>query len=171
MTVSSGGIVLNDNIELSFGTSAGESEIYSSGTHTYWNSKSTAKDIYFSAAGTNEFFFDMGTGNFHADGDVVAYSTSTASDLNLKENILTIESPVEKTKQLNGVTFDWKKDGTKSAGLIAQDVQKILPESVKEVTNLNDDETHLNLNYNGVIGLLVEAVKELSARVEELENK
>jgi len=172
MTVSSGGIVLNDNIELSFGSFATgiESEIFSNGTHTYWNSTSSTKDIYFSQAGVNEFLFDMGNGGFHADGDITAFSTSTSSDLKLKENILTIENPIEKIKQLNGVTFDWKKDGTKSAGLIAQDVQKILPETVKEVANLNDDETHLNLNYNGVIGLLVEAIKELSARVKELEN-
>jgi hypothetical protein len=167
MTVSSGGIVLNDNIELSFGTSAGESEIFSNGTHTYWNSKSSTKDIYFSQAGVNEFLFNMGNASFHADGDITAYSTSTSSDLKLKQNILTIENPIEKIKQLNGVTFDWKKDGTKSAGLIAQDVQKILPEVVKEVANLNDDETHLNLNYNGVIGLLVEAVKEQQKQIDE----
>jgi hypothetical protein len=113
----------------------------------------------------DEFRFAAG-GNFHADADVYAYSTTTASDLALKKNILPIDSAIDKVKQLTGVTFDWKREKLgRSAGLIAQDVEKILPQLVKEVPALKTDTTQKHLNYNGVVGLLVEAVKELAEKV------
>ena len=112
-----------------------------------------------------EFQFAAG-GAFHADGDVTAFSDTTASDLALKKNIVPIGNAMDKVMQLTGVTFDWKReDRGRSAGLIAQDVEKILPQLVKEVPSLNTDTTQKYLNYNGIIGLLVEAVKELAEKV------
>ncbi len=75
--------------------------------------------------------------------------------------------------QLNGCTFTYLKDDRKSAGLIAQDVEKVLPSAVidtKTVFHGEEGETYKTLQYDQVIGLLVEAVKELTAKVEELEN-
>ena len=117
-----------------------------------------------------EFKFEA-DGDFHADGDVIAESTTIASDKKLKENINLIDNPIEKIKQIRGVTFDWKRDGKKSAGVIAQDIEKILPEAVKEVHGLKDDESYKTVNYNSLISILIESVKELTARVEELEAK
>ena len=54
----------------------------------------------------------------------------SVSDERLKENIKVIENPIEKIKDLKGVTFTYKKDGEKSTGLIAQDLEKVLPEAV-----------------------------------------
>jgi hypothetical protein len=108
------------------------------------------------------------------------------SDINLKENLVKITSPLEKISQINGYNFDWK-EGTPSnglvisvaegmqapesplstvhdAGLIAQEVEEIMPELVR-------NNGYKSLNYNGIIALLVESVKELTARVQELENK
>ena len=120
--------------------------------------------------GNNEFRFEA-DGDFHADGDVVAFSTTTASDKNLKENIEVIPNALDKVEALRGVTFDWKRDLTPSAGVIAQEVEAVLPEAVKEVTNLKDGGTHLAVNYHALTSILIESIKELSARVKELEAK
>jgi hypothetical protein len=163
-----GNVTFTDNDRVYFGTSGGESSIYSNGTDTYWDTASTAKDIYFRASTTSKFWMDMGTGDFHADGDVVAASTSV-SDRRLKENIVNIDNPLDKVQRLNGVNYTWKKDGKADTGLIAQEVQAVLPNIVKEITQIDGEEC-LAITYAGVIGLLVEAVKELKAEVEEMKN-
>jgi len=110
-------------------------------------------------------------GDFHADGDVVAFSSSTSSDERLKDNIKTIESASDKIKQLKGVEFTWKKNGKNGGGVIAQDVEKVLPGAVKEVESLNGEQSYKAVDYNAVIGLLIETNKELLERIEKLENK
>ena len=110
-------------------------------------------------------------GDLHVDGDVIAASTTISSDEKLKTNIETIPNALDKVEKIKGVSFDWKKDGSKSAGVIAQDIEKIMPDLVKEKESLSDGEKSLSVNYNGLIGVLVEAVKELSAKVKELEEK
>ena len=119
--------------------------------------------------GSNEFRFEA-DGDFHADGDVYAFSTTTASDENLKENIVTITDAVAKVEGLKGVTFKWKENDAVSAGVIAQDVEKVLPEVVKTVANMDGDE-YKAVNYGGLTSILIEAIKDLSARVKELEAK
>lgn len=96
-------------------------------------------------------------------GVCTATDFNSTSDINKKENIVEIADALEKVEALRGVTFDWKDGTGKSGGIIAQDVQAVLPEIVKEGE-------HLTVNYNGLTGLLIEAVKELSARVAELEG-
>jgi hypothetical protein len=59
--------------------------------------------------------------------------------------------------QLNGVRFSWRDNGNRSAGIIAQDLEKIMPELV---------DIDKSVNYNGIIGLLVEAIKELNKRTK-----
>lgn len=119
-----------------------------------------------------ERFRMEGDGDFHADGDVIAYST-TISDRRLKTDIKNIDDAVEKVKQLNGCTFK-RHDGQVSAGVIAQDVETVLPEAIREkelpLHLANDTTTYKLVEYDAIIGLLVESVKELTARVEELEN-
>ena len=112
-------------------------------------------------------------GDVHAEGDVIAYST-TISDERLKTDIKPIENALDKVSQLNGYTFTYTADGKESAGLIAQEVEKVLPSAVSEKElplKTDDGETYKVLQYDQTIGLLVEAVKELQARVEELEVK
>ena len=103
-------------------------------------------------------------------GDVVAASTAF-SDERLKENIKKIENPLKAIEQLNGVTYDWKANGKSSVGVIAQDVQKVFPDLVKEVQPLEGDEKRLTVNYDGLIGVLIEAVKELQKEVQTLKTK
>ena len=98
-------------------------------------------------------------------GQITAIDFNTTSDQNLKTNIKPVQSSLSKLLQLNGVTFDWKDTNKPAIGVIAQEVEKIFPELVSQ--NLN----HKTVKYNGLIGVLIEAVKELSAKVEKLENK
>jgi hypothetical protein len=110
-----------------------------------------------------------GPGTLTVAGDLVAYGSP--SDISLKENIKPIKNPLGKIKKLKGVTFDWKKsesilDIKEDYGFIAQDVQKVIPELVRK----NENEL-LSMRHQGIIPILVEAIKELDARVKELENK
>ena len=120
--------------------------------------------------GSEEFRFES-DGDFHADGDVIAFSTTIASDENLKDNIEEVTDALSKCQAIRGVTFDWKKTGEKSAGVIAQDIQNILPEAVKEVKSLKDNSTHLTVNYHALMSVLIEAIKELKGKVDVLESK
>jgi len=109
------------------------------------------------------------TGTLTVVGDVVAYGTP--SDKNYKENIKPIESALDKAMKLQGVTFDWKKsdsilDIKEDIGFIAQDVQKVLPELVRENEN-----GKLSLRHQGITPVLLEAIKELKAEIEELKQK
>ena len=87
---------------------------------------------------------------------------NSTSDINKKRDITIIDNPLEKVDQLNGVHFYWKDSGLPSAGLIAQDLIKVMPELVA---------SDMSVTYSGVIGLLVEAIKELNDRIKKLENK
>jgi len=102
-------------------------------------------------------------------GDVVAYGVP--SDKNYKENIKPIENALDKALKLQGVTFDWKEKESllnikEDIGFIAQDVQKVLPELVRE-----NDNGKLSLRHQGITPILLEAIKELKAEIEELKCK
>ena len=101
------------------------------------------------------------SGRIVADGDITAYS-----DERLKKDIVTIEGALDKTKALRGVEFTRIADDSRSIGVVAQELEAILPELV-----LTDDEGMKSVNYAQITGLLIEAVKELSAKVDKLENK
>jgi len=109
-------------------------------------------------------------GRIDASNDIVAYSTS---DQRLKENVTPIENALEKVKTLTGVEFDWKEETAHvhgyhghDVGIIAQDVQAVLPEAVR-----TNESGYLSVRYEKMIALLIEANKELAARVELLEQK
>jgi hypothetical protein len=102
-------------------------------------------------------------GDLHVDGDVIAFSSTIASDIALKENITTLPNALETINRLRGVSFDWKReDRGSSIGVIAQEVEKVFPELIDEHA-LNGMKT---VNYSALIGVLIEAVKELSDKVE-----
>jgi hypothetical protein len=109
-------------------------------------------------------------GRIDASNDIVAYQTS---DQRLKENVTPIENALEKVKSLTGVEFDWIEEHKHihgyeghDTGIIAQQVQAVMPTAVR-----TNDSGYLSVRYEKLIGLLIEANKELAARVEELEKK
>jgi hypothetical protein len=109
-------------------------------------------------------------GDFHADGDVVAYST-TISDERLKTGISTVSNALEKVSQLNGVEFTRKNNGQRSAGVIAQQVEKVLPQAIREkklpLQTGDEDTIYKTVEYDALHSLYIEAIKELKDMVEK----
>ena len=99
-------------------------------------------------------------------GTLSATIFTSLSDITQKKNIQKISNSTDLIKQINGVRFDWKDSDESSAGVIAQDVEKVLPEIIH-----TNDEGIKSVNYNGIIGLLVEAIKEQQTQIEELKSQ
>jgi hypothetical protein len=165
------GISLGGNLN---NLTAGSFITYSSGT-TYNGSTSITISANGSSSNTANTLvardssgdFTAGTincSNLTADFIVTATEVNATSDINLKKNIHTVDDALETIGSLRGVSFDWKDTGKSSYGVIAQELEQILPELVKqgEVKSVN---------YNGIIGVLIEAIKELKAEIEELKSK
>ena len=97
-------------------------------------------------------------------GTVNAQHFNATSDITLKQDISVIDNALEMINNLNGISWNWKNDGTASMGVSAQDVEAVAPELVGHGE-------YKSVNYNGLVGVLIEAVKSLSAEVRELKNK
>lgn len=105
------------------------------------------------------------TGILSVTDDITAF---WSSDERLKDNITPIDDALAKVVSISGNTFDWNEKSNKEGhdvGLIAQEIQEVLPEAVIE-----RDNGYLAVDYHKVIPLLVQSIKELSARIETLEN-
>lgn len=128
-------------------------------------------DLYYRAEGGDHYFIStLGSwGTCHAAAYTVESDESGKTAIKpLKKGAL------EAVKGLQGVTFKRKGENARSAGLIAQDVKEVLPEAtVTKVRKADPDNTEptIGIDIMGVVGLLTEAVKELSAKVEALEAK
>ena len=114
--------------------------------------------------------FDNGR-NLHVTRDIIAFSTS---DERQKDNVQLIDNPTQKIAKLDGVTFTWSEDGPswvddrdsrEDVGLLAQQVEQVIPEAVT-----TRDDGYKAVDYKRVIPLLVESIKELTTRVEQLES-
>ena len=137
-------------------------------------------NMYFTmAAGTNRgFVFNNGlanavagidaSGNGRFKGDVVAYSTS---DKRFKDNITPIDNAIDKVQKISGVTFDWndKQDtyehGKHDVGVIAQEIEEVLPEVVDTREN-----GYKAVKYEKIVPLLIEAIKEQQKQIDELKS-
>jgi len=94
-----------------------------------------------------------------------AVEFNALSDANLKRNVCTLENALDLVGALRGVRFDWAHNNKPSVGLIAQEVQQIIPSLVHQTeANL------LSVSYQNIVAVLIEAVKELTAKVTALEN-
>ena len=113
-----------------------------------------------SLSGTTFLMSGSYTGSFTATGDITAYS-----DDSLKTNVQVIDGALGKVEAIRGVTFERIEDGSVSTGVIAQELKAVLPEAVH-----TDAEGVHSVAYGNITGLLIEAVKELSAEVKELKN-
>ena len=108
-------------------------------------------------------------GDLHVDGDVIAYST-TVSDVALKTDIEMIPNALDKIDEVRGVTFT-RHNGQKSAGIIAQELEKVLPEAVREKElALVDGKKYKTVEYDAIHGLLINCIKELKEEIKELKN-
>jgi hypothetical protein len=134
----------------------------------------TSNDVQFDSFGVGTAASGT-TGEIRATNDVTAFYSSDAS---LKENVKNIENPLEKVNQINGVTFDWTEDYIKEhggeddyfvrkndVGVIAQEVEKVLPEVV--ATRKDGIKA---VKYDRIVALLIESIKELKKEIEELKT-
>ena len=88
------------------------------------------------------------------------------SDINYKKNVKTVDNALDKIVSLRGVSYDWKQSDRSSYGVIAQELEEILPELVHG--GFGDDPK--TVNYNGIIGVMIESIKELRQEVETLKK-
>jgi hypothetical protein len=109
-------------------------------------------------------------GAITATGDITAFS---ASDIRFKENITTIQSPIEKIKMISGNTYDWKAENKdihgfegNDVGVIAQEIEEVLPQLV-----VTRDNGYKAVKYDKLVALLIEGIKEQQKQIEDLSNK
>ena len=154
-----------------------------SGKRFYFNVNSIASgDTYMDEYSTNEIGITTGGsrkvavsgGNLYVSGSVNA--NHNFSDERLKENIVVIPNALEKVKTLRGITFKRKADGSVGTGLIAQELEKVLPEAVyeaKSIESLEDSDAveYKGIRYDTTVGLLVEAIKEQQTIIEDLKTR
>lgn len=151
-----------DNFRIYFGGTGAVGQVY--------NVSQTGQHDWDGSGGTNRMRLTT-AGDLHVDGDVIAYST-TVSDISMKENVETIENATETVKALRGVSYDWSKGsrkGKSEIGLIAQEVEQVLPDLVHEKEMMNGDVIK-TVDYCKIIGLLIESNKQLSERIDNLEK-
>ncbi|WP_241225202.1 tail fiber protein, partial [Escherichia coli] len=125
------------------------------------------------ANGTDANAYLQNDGTWVCGGNGSFNDVYIRSDRRSKRNIRKIDRALDKLEQIEGVLYEIQVCGRyeQSGGLIAQDVQNVQPELVTVDHNDQSGEPRLRLNYNGVIGMLVEAVKELREEVRELKAK
>jgi len=102
--------------------------------------------------------------NVKAEG-AFASAFNAVSDIKVKENIELIDDPVTKLQGINGYSYNLKTTGKKSYGVIAQEVEEVLPHAVTESKDVKA------VDYNAIVALLVETVKKQEQRIAELEKK
>ena len=145
----------------------------------YYDNSGTGTMLFFgNRAAMNWTFKDDGDtlfhmasgGTFHANADVVAYSSTTSSDKRLKENINPIPYGLEEVLKMNPVEYDWKEKRNKAhdIGVIAQELEKIIPEVVQENKDLNSDKMIKGVDYGKMVAVLIKAIQEQQEEIELL---
>ena len=115
--------------------------------------------IYTDSTTNEELTYNPSTGTLESK------EFNALSDQRLKTNIKGITSALHKLEQLRGVEYDWVNGSGSSVGVIAQEVQSVYPQLVA------DSENRMTVNYNGLVGLLIQAVNELSVLLHESKSK
>jgi hypothetical protein len=116
-------------------------------------------------------------GDFHANEDVIAFSSTIGSDIKLKKNVKDINYGLKDVLNIRAVEFDWKekRKGKHDIGFIAQEIEKIIPEVVNEVTTIGEGakegDTHKTVDYAKLTSVLIKAVQEQQQQINELKEK
>ena len=126
----------------------------------------TALTLDMSEAGNAQFLSNISGSQIEASGDVIAFGSS---DERLKDNITPISEPLYKLSKVGGYTFDWndKQDTYKGndVGVVAQEIEEILPQLVT-----TRDTGYKAVKYEKIVPLLIESIKELNKKVEDIEK-
>lgn len=105
-------------------------------------------------------------GNWTATGNINAVNFNSTSDATLKTNVETLTGSLDAVKALRGVSFDWVENGNSEVGVIAQEVEAVIPELVS-----TNDKGIKSVKYGNVVAVLIEAIKEQQAQIDELKSK
>ena len=125
---------------------------------------SNLSQIQFRSPTATIFDFDMSTGEFTASGDIAANS-----DKRLKDKIETVENALDKVDSMRGVYFEMRGyPGVRKLGLIAREVEEVLPEVVKTA---DGEDGIKSVAYANIVGLLIEAIKELKTEIDDLKGQ
>jgi hypothetical protein len=155
LNIGAGGDI-NGNYGAWTGEKAGKIQFHSNNLYLQFTSELIGRD----SAGNNRM-------TLTSSGNVTFQGTGTFnSDLRLKENIFTIENALEKTLKLRGVEYDRIDNGDHQIGLIAQEVEEVIPQVV--YTLESDPDKIKSVAYQNVVALLIEAIKEQQKQIEEL---
>jgi hypothetical protein len=98
-------------------------------------------------------------------GDLSATNFNSVSDFNKKKDVVTVDNSLDLVNSMRGVYFNWRDDGRAGVGVIAQEMEKVLPQVVKKTPA--GDRT---VEYGGITGVLIEAIKELSDQLDQLKS-
>jgi hypothetical protein len=173
-TVTLGGSISTDAIRISMGSVVtGSAQITLSSTNGY-NSVINQNLLTTSDVRHNSLGIGMNAsataGRIDASNDIVAFSTS---DIRFKENITPIPNALEKISKISGNIYDWKEENKiehgyegNDVGVIAQEIEEVLPQLVQ-----TRESGYKAVKYDKLVALLIEGIKELSAKVNELEKK
>ena len=108
------------------------------------------------------------SGAISSGGDITAFASS--SDIRKKENIKKIDNALDKILQISGYTYNFKGDDRKITGVIAQEIEKVLPEVVYEIDDEDFGGKTKAVRYGNIVGLLIEAIKDLNSEIKELKK-
>jgi len=163
-------VAAGSDIRIDGGTWSGEYnsgiKLQPNGTDSYFQYEGSL--FFRNTSGSNKVTIDQ-SGNFTADGNVTAYS-----DARLKTDVNTINDALSICGKLRGVSYKWIKDGKPSIGVIAQEVEEVIPEVV--LNNLDSDPATgetievKSVDYGKIVGVLINAINELKAEVDELKG-
>ena len=184
------GVDFNDNVKARFGT-GNDLELYHDGGNSYiknstgWinmpvggagvsiaNSDFSDQIAKFVRDGTCELYYDGSkkletvTGGVTVTGTCTASVFNATSDATLKTNIAPIENPLGILEKITGVSFDWKNNEGSAEGVLAQDVEQVLPNAVS-----TDEKGKKSVSYNNLVGVLIEAVKGQQEQINKLKER
>ncbi len=148
----------------------GNVDVYTGNNNDYIHYDTDVGMRFYTAGGEDMRLTDGG--DLHVDANIIGYST-TISDQRLKHDINKIDNALDKVMQINGYTFTYNDDGKHSAGVIAQEIENVLPsavESKKLAFTGQEGVEYKTVQYDQLTGLLIEAIKDLKAEIEELKN-
>ncbi len=169
---------LLDGLNTSATDQSGASVVSRSGGSSEFN-KVTCRNFLLESAGTGSMIVnkeatfsenvtigsDANNVTLRHHGPFLVDDDATTSDGRLKENIETIPDALDMVLELRGVQFDWKSSGRSDIGLIAQEVEEVLPECVTEVDDVK------GVKYGNIVGLLIESIKELKGEITDLQEE
>ena len=183
------GVDFDDSVKARFGT-GNDLEIYHDGSNSYIDDsgtgrlylrgddrvqiqKYTGEDMITAIAdGGVKLYYDNSnkletvTGGVTITGTCTASVFNATSDATLKTNIVPIENPLAILEKITGVSFDWRDNEGSAEGVLAQDVEQVLPNAVS-----TDEKGKKSVSYNNLVGVLIEAVKGQQEQINKLKDK